>query len=206
MWKQIFILAVIASVTLTSCKSKLHCWAFDPAFFDRWFPYNEGDTRLFSNKDGGRDTLHIQKRLQSPAYTIENSINGKREDCDIHGTITSQSDKSHPGWLQMYIRYQDDFNTTYTNEAAELRLNNFVASLDMSGTDIVNVIDRSTPPMLVLTNHRNIELNGKLYGNTYEITITDTAALEGIGKIYLSEGQGIVAYRTYPGGEDYFVE
>lgn len=206
MWKQIFILTVVASVALASCKRTLHCWAFDPVFFDRWFPYKEGDTRYFSNKDGGRDTLHIRELHQSPAYTIENRINGKKEDCNIHGTITSQADISHPGWLDMYIKYEDDFNKTYNNERAIVELNNFVIDLDLTGTDIIKVFDRSDPGRFTLTNHGTIELDGQLYGRTYEITMRDTAALEGIGKIYFSEGQGIVAYRTYPGGKDYFVE
>ncbi len=206
MWKQIFILAVVASVAFASCKRTLHCWAFDPVFFDRWFPYKEGDTRYFSNNDGGRDTLHIQQPDYSPAHTVEYRINGKKEECDIYGTITSQSDKSHPGWLKMYIHYRDDFNKTYNNEAVVVELNNFEVSLKLSGTDIVKVIDRSEPAKFTLTNHGNIELNGKLYGNTYEITMIDTAALVGIGKIYFSEGQGIVAYRSYPDGKDYFIE
>lgn len=206
MWKQIFILALVASVSLASCKRTLHCWAFDPVFFDRWFPYQEGDTRYFSNKDGGRDTLHIRELHHSPAHTVEYMTNGKRKECDIHGTITSQSDTSHPGWLKMYIHYQDDFNKIYNNEVVVVELNNLEVSLKLSGTDIVRVIDHSEPARFTLANHGNIELNGKLYGNTYEITMIDTAALEGIGKIYFSEGQGIVAYRSYPGGRDYFVE
>lgn len=193
-------------MTFTACDKTRTCPAFDGELLNAWFPYQAGVTYRFVSSDGRQEYFTIVEENYTQEHEIESRALGKETFCEIHGERSTSID-------------------TVTGDELPFRLFHTVESEKLHNTGIIEMTFRTmTGPMLMTNNgeefsptgsriqytveHFDVwEVNGRNYTNIADFTFAeDDLEKVGIDRLYIAKGTGIIGYRTYPGGREYWQE
>jgi len=169
--------------------SKKPCPGFSDPFFDQWFPYQPGTSCYFKSNSGQTDTLNINSLYKSDPSTTGGGF--ESGSCSTSADIESKdSTTSRPLALSVQYSVSSDF------KHLSIRLNSFYAQAsDLGDSGLV-----TTPFSSVNASYlSSLQINGRTY---YKVQILQTDTTESspdIYKIWLSSGNGIIAYEKRNG-------
>jgi len=158
--------------------------------FDLWFPYDSGQMDIFESPTGLKDTFAIGQVETSNAYDAKQGCYSSDNGCSAWKDISS--------FGKMDARYVSsaDWNGKSLENHCSFQLYDFRAEgADISDTGIVFLI----PPANYQSHYfAELTLNGKSYNNFQVIKRDSSGLKEGIYKVYIARGIGLVAYEYYP--------
>lgn len=196
-------LALILVITISACKRTKTCPAFDDSTLNTWFPYEIGVTYKFISSDGRQETLVIEQENYSQPHEIENRLWGKKYYCNINGERKTATGSVVQGQIPLRLFH-----------VVEIDYSNLIDVTFRTMDKPISLADNGE--QLVLTGNgsgysiENFDVwntNGRDYRNITDITVQDDEAGKiGMDKIYIAKGAGIVGYRTYPEGREYWQE
>lgn len=202
-------LLVLSSILYASCDPctrRVSCPAFDGTFLFGWFPYGEQNKTFYFSDGIDTDTLIIDQITQTEPHRIEyrTGYSGKEEYCEINGSIASKVDDMHPGWLPVYIRHVISGQERYGSNYATITIGQYNIEMSISDDAPYDVYNGD----YTVTKFDLVEINGTTYENAFIISTEDTdkASQQGIDKLYLVKGKGILGYRTYPAQREYWLQ
>jgi|GEM_PF-3322905 len=205
------ILALLTAVLFAACDKKTNCPAFDDSVLKSWFPYETGVTYKFMNSDGRQEHFTITEEDYSEEHEIVNRFGGKKYYCDINGerkTLTNTV-KQNEIPLRLHHVIEEDINKSYATgnrQGIHFTFRTMSKAILLSEDDS-HLVLVSSNAQYKLDNFDVWEQNGRNYRNIADITILDEEATKiGMDKIYIASGAGIIGYRTYPEGKEYWQE
>lgn len=204
------ILALMITVAISACNKTRTCPAFDDSTLMTWFPYKTGVTYKFNSSDGRQEMFTIGQENYSQVHEIEKDrFLGKKYQCEINGerkTLTdSVMQEQIP--LRLFHVVEHDIQNNY-----------YIAGINMTFRTMVKpIILGDGGDKLTLAGSYNSgyssenfdvwNVNNRNYRNITDITISGEEANKiGMDKIYIAQGAGIIGYRTYPEGREYWQE
>ncbi len=204
------IIALMIILAISACDKTRTCPAFDDSTLKAWFPYETGITYKFMSSDGGQEMFTIEQENYSQVHEIEKKRfwGGKEYQCEINGERKTLTDtviqQQIP--LKLFHVVEQDIRDYY------------IAGINMTLRTMVKpIILADGGDKLTLAGSYNNgyssehfdvwNVNNRNYRNITDITIADEEADKiGMDKIYIAQGAGIIGYRTYPDGREYWQE
>ncbi|HEY1165027.1 MAG TPA: hypothetical protein VGE90_07655 [Chitinophaga sp.] len=178
----------------SSCDRKKICPAFSYGNYDAWFPYTEGQQLLFMNARQEKDSIIIFQNSRSTATEKEWGWWGSEPRCSMESEIKGGEGY---GYLNIACDIREDYK--------DIRAG--VGGFTVSGGSIGDTgLVRDTFAMrnsgYKSTYHSSLILNGKTFPSV-QLFERDTVNIqtEGVWRMYLCKGNGIIAYETYPAHE-----
>jgi len=202
------ILLLIAVMSFTACRQREECKAFNETLFNNWFPYETGVSYSFVSTDGSREVLVIDEQDYTEAYTIDHGTSPTYTGmCYVEGEMRALTDKNKPDEIGMKLHHSQVF----AGAGSDYVLLEFRGSKDL----LLNAKDNTLggkhergSTIFSTSELPTFQVNEKTYNTVIQITITneDEAKRSGLRDIYIAKGQGILGYRTYPDGKEYWKE
>jgi hypothetical protein len=204
------VIYLLILVLITGCNPDgvtLHtqeCPGYDNGFFAQWFPYNTGDVYYFSDSSGARDTLAIDTVIRTAPYKIEEKPDGVNEACFSEGIIRSYNRYSSTRASRASLEIKHELNGGMGNDVVFISFNKLSIHAKITNYDITNLSWTDTAAHQ-MERAATVTVNGRTFNEVVIITTTDAgvAANDGVDKLYIAKGKGIVAYRKYPAGDVY---
>lgn len=197
----------------------LYCPAFsDTAMFD-WFPYNQhGAEYTFSDSNGNQEILQVKDITLSQYHNVQveytwtgAKVGGdtpkEQNECNIYGSVYVASANS-----QRVIMLGHDVATTNGmrtyKDVMSISVANFSINFEWQNDNGFAPVAREE--VYSLTKLESLSGNGFEYKNVHVGTVIDTGRMNEYkyraDKIYFVKGTGVVGYRSYPDGIEYWLE
>ncbi|MBW7914485.1 MAG: hypothetical protein H3C54_12520 [Taibaiella sp.] len=206
------ILALMIILAVSACKKTRTCPAFDDTTLNTWFPYQTGVTYKFISSDGRQEMFTIEQEYYTQEHEIEKDrFLGKKYSCEINGERKTLTDSVLEEQIPLRLFHVVEHDIDNNN-------NHYFAGINMTFRTMVRPIILGTGgDKLTLAGSYNSgyssehfdvwNVNNRNYRNITDITIADKEADKiGMDKIYIAQGAGIIGYRTYPEGREYWQE
>lgn len=182
------------SCEVCSCK-KIPCPGFENTNFSSWFPYSSAQAIPFSNNAGNTDTIEFLSVATSSPYEANkgcyNSSSGCTIDANIYGTAKLSNSN-----IRIFFWGETPFESSNQAKRIDMQFGNFtLQASDINSQGLQNIF----PPNYTATFYPQLTLNNISFTNVQLIKKdTFSAKEQGIYKLYLSQGQGIIGYEQYP--------
>ena len=183
------------SCSICSCK-KVPCSAFEDLHFQNWFNYQPEHQLIFKNQSA-YDTITLQSIYKSEAYEASQGCYNGDVGCSQNLSIESNEIATNAK-RKLSLNYfsQTPFGSSVSSKSITLWLQGFNCSAnDINDQGLV------IPPGIYTGNFSpSLTINGVVYSNVQTITKDTTIDLSipYPYKVYLSKGQGLVAYEIFP--------
>lgn len=201
-------LLLIPFVVFSSCRQVEQCRAFDESLFNNWFPYETGVSYTFIGSDGEREVLVIDEKETTDAYEVDHGVSaGYTAQCEVQGSMWALKDKNKPDEFRLWVHHSQYF-AGIESEYVLLEFKDVPELLlDATGNELGGKHERGSS-MFEAYKPDVLEANGRTYPDVVEISITNQneAGRSGYDKIYIARGAGIIGYRTYPHGREFWRE
>lgn len=200
------ILVLMITVAFTACDKTRTCPAFDDSTLKAWFPYETGVTYKFTSSDGRQEMFIIEQENYSQVHEVKKFVWGKKYYCEINGERKTVTDSVMQDVLPLKLFHvvETDFGHS-----------DYVGGISMTFRTMPRAIVFSAGEKLSLAGNKGYSaeyfdvwnVNGRQYKNITDITIEGEEAEKiGMDKIYIGMNAGIIGYRTYPDGREYWQE
>ncbi len=204
------ILTLMITMAISACDRTRTCPAFDDSTLNTWFPYETGVTYKFISSDGRQEMLTIEQENYSQEHEIEKKrLGGKEHWCEINGErktlIDSVVQEQIP--LKLFHVVEQDLNNSYSMAGINMTFRTMVKPVILGDGGDKLTLAYSYNNGYSIENFDVWNVNNRNYRNIADITIRDEEANKiGMDKIYIAKGAGIIGYRTYPEGREYWQE
>lgn len=191
----LFTIYFFKGCTICSCK-KVPCPAFEDINFQNWFSYQQGQQIIFKHQSA-YDTIHLMTFQKSEAYEASQGCYNGDDGCNQSLSISSN---------ELTTNFRQKFAVDYisltgfgsSSSAKSIRF--FLNGFNCSASDINEQGLVLQPGQYSSTYSPSLTLNGTTYNNVQTITRDTTADISSQQpyKVYLSKGNGVVAYEIFP--------
>lgn len=203
----ITIFILITAVAFAACDKTRTCPAFDDSTLHKWFPYETGVTYNFLSSDGRQEIFTITQEDYSTEHQVDDPVWGKETFCEIHGERETANDTVVQDRIPLRLRHviETDIGNA-TPYGISMTFRTMDRPIILSDGDDKLALGRGNG-VYTVENFDVWEVNGRNYRGITDITVTDDEAAKiGMDKIYIARDAGIIGYRTYPGGREYWQE
>jgi hypothetical protein len=204
------ILAFMITVAFSACDKTRTCPAFDDSTLNTWFPYQTGVTYKFISSDGRQEMFTIEQENYSQEHEIEKDrFLGKKYSCEINGERKTLTDSvmHEQVPLRLFHVVEHDIEDNYYIAGINMTFRTMVKPIILgSGGDKLSLAGSYNNGYS--SEHFDVwNVNNRNYRNITDITIADDEANKiGMDRIYIAKDAGIIGYRTYPDGREYWQE
>lgn len=195
-------------IIFTACRQEEVCNAFDPTLLNNWFPYQQGISYSFISSDGSREVLVIDEVDFTEKRVVDHGFSpGYTGTCDVHGKLIALTDKNKPDEMGMSLEHSQMFAGATSGYVALEFHNSANILLDAKENDLGGKHERGRN-FFSTQVYSSMNANDRTYNDVIEISITNDEEAERaeLDKIYISRGEGIIGYSTYPAGKEFWKE
>ena len=171
---------------LFSFCSKTKCPAFSDAYFDKWFPYTQGQSIYFTSSLSRKDTIAITHTNKSAAGSTYSGSSSCGMDASIYSNAPNPSSNAK-------------LSITLSKYASGKTLNIYLYNFYVSGNDLTDQGVQLANTTTKAQYYPSLTINGRTYSNV-EVIEKDTSSSKQVGiyKLWLAQQNGLVAYEHYP--------
>lgn len=196
--------ALLFSFSVMSCyqDKKKDCPAFDPTFMFSWFPYDTVGSRfVFVNSNGDRDIFASESVLCGTAYEIST-----KHPCDVWGYISMQKVGTQDSFMHTWMGIK------YINEWGNVRnrcvfsFGSFEVAINVENFDMAKIAPGYDD--YVYEQYSSYNFHNRDYNKVVVMTRKNMSdnALYLIDRVYFGKGYGVIGYRIYPSGMEFWLE
>lgn len=193
----------LAACLLAGCYKHTECPAYSDTLLDNWFPYTDGAMYYFSSSAGQTDTMKIAPVYKSEGHVARWRAGRGETHCGIEANVQSYAGYDYPGWVHLFVVHQVSEPQTGETAIVYFKFKDVSAKLKAT-TELQTEIGGDYK----VTALQNIPLNGITYNDVrlLEPVTNQVSVNTKIDKVFIARGKGVIGYRTYPAGEEYWVK
>ena len=205
MKKLITAFTIVTALCTASCKRDIHCPGFDSGLLDNWFPYEQGATYTFAANNGDEEWLKPQQVTFTQPYSIPQTPFKDVEHCEVDGRIYAVYNNANPGEVRLCLEHivQDDRGSSPHVSLIFRTLSTL--TFDVNGNELGAF---RTIAGYSAQRFEIWDVNGRQYNDIIEIKVTDDSEAQqrGMDRLYIARNAGIIGYRLYPSGTEYWLK
>lgn len=188
-----FSLSIFVMAACGICGKKIDCPGYKNDMLDSWFPYQDNQQLRFRSTTNDSFLVTLQQTQLTSPYQTTTGGYGSQQGCSAEKAFQStEVDSLRRSLLQVHLSTTESMNSAaLAIQNTQITIHGFTNTIP----DRVDMNNHATSSKIV----ENVTVGNRQFARALEIR-ADTAQLKTnlIYRLYLVQGEGLVAYSEYP--------